>query len=141
MRSLPLPLLTLLSSPILAAAQDSNSTEPRLGAVASQNQVCSDIGIQLLRDGGNAVDAIVGTVFCVGVLNPYHCGIGGGGFVTLRTPEGEYETVDFREMAPAASFQDMYKDDESLSIYGGLARYVPPLYHPENGDDEEKEMC
>jgi gamma-glutamyltranspeptidase/glutathione hydrolase len=97
-------------------------SEPRLGAVASEVDVCSKIGTQLLQDGGNAVDAMVGTVFCVGVIGMYHSGIGGGGFMVLRTSEGEYETVDFREMAPAASSEDMYKDNEDASIYGGLAR-------------------
>ncbi len=123
MHSLSLPLLSLLALPAAAAAaKDYESSDARLGAVASQNQVCSDIGTDLLRRGGNAVDAIVGTVFCVGVLNPYHCGIGGGGFAVVRTPDGGYETVDFREKAPGASFEDMYKDDENLSIFGGLAR-------------------
>lgn len=116
-------LLSLLSSAALVSAKPCNDTQPRRGAVASQNQVCSDIGTQLIKDGGNAVDAIVGTVFCVGVTNMYHCGIGGGGFAVLRTPDGEYETVDFREKAPAKAFEEMYKEDEDLSIYGGLARY------------------
>jgi gamma-glutamyltranspeptidase/glutathione hydrolase len=95
---------------------------PKQGAVASQSTVCSDIGIQLLKDGGNAVDALVGTVFCVGVIGMYHSGIGGGGFLLLRLSDGTYEFVDMRETAPAAAFQDMYKDNENLSIYGGLAR-------------------
>ncbi|UKZ83985.1 hypothetical protein TrVFT333_011801 [Trichoderma virens FT-333] len=98
---------------------------PKQGAVASQSTVCSDIGIQLLKDGGNAVDALVGTVFCVGVIGMYHSGIGGGGFLLLRTSDGTYEFVDMRETAPAAAFQDMYKDNEDLSIYGGLASGVP----------------
>lgn len=67
---------------------------------------------------------MVGTVFCVGVIGMYHSGIGGGGFLTLRTSNGDYETVDFREMAPAGAFEDMYKDNEEASISGGLARLV-----------------
>ncbi|RFU81485.1 gamma-glutamyltranspeptidase [Trichoderma arundinaceum] len=98
---------------------------PKQGAVASQSTVCSEIGIQLLKDGGNAVDALVGTVFCVGVIGMYHSGIGGGGFLLLRLSDGTYEFVDMRETAPAAAFQDMYKDNEDLSIYGGLASGVP----------------
>lgn len=96
----------------------------KLGAVASEVDVCSNIGTQLLRDGGNAVDAMVGTVFCVGVMGMYHSGIGGGGFLVLRTSNGSYETVDFRETAPAAAFEEMYKNNEEASIYGGLARFV-----------------
>ncbi|PNP56287.1 hypothetical protein THARTR1_03812 [Trichoderma harzianum] len=66
---------------------------PKQGAVASQSTVCSEIGIQLLKDGGNAVDALVGTVFCVGVIGMYHSGIGGGGFLLLRTSDGKYDGV------------------------------------------------
>lgn len=99
---------------------------PKLGAVASESAVCSRVGTKLLQDGGNAVDALVGTVFCVGVIGMYHSGIGGGGFLVLRAGDGSYEFVDFRETAPAAAFEEMYKDDENLSLEGGLARYA---YH------------
>ncbi|PNY21216.1 Gamma-glutamyltranspeptidase 1 [Tolypocladium capitatum] len=98
---------------------------PKLGAVASESSVCSRIGTRLLEDGGNAVDALVGTVFCVGVIGMYHSGIGGGGFMVVRTGDGTYEFVDFRETAPAAAFQDMYTNDTIASIYGGLASGVP----------------
>ncbi|KID80328.1 Glutathione hydrolase proenzyme [Metarhizium brunneum] len=98
---------------------------PKLGAVASENSICSRIGTRLLEDGGNAVDALVGTVFCVGVTSMYHSGIGGGGFLLLRSPNGTYEFVDFRETAPAAAFEDMYKGNVNASMYGGLASGVP----------------
>jgi gamma-glutamyltranspeptidase / glutathione hydrolase len=52
----------------------------------------------------------------------YHSGIGGGGFMLVRSSNGSYEFIDFRETAPAASFEDMYKDNVTASIYGGLAR-------------------
>lgn len=55
-------------------------------------------------------------------LGMYHSGIGGGGFMLVRGSNGSYEFIDFRETAPAAAFQDMFKDDPVLSIYGGLAR-------------------
>jgi len=55
----------------------------------------------------------------------YHSGIGGGGFMLVRSSNGSYEFIDFRETAPAAAFQDMYKNNTAASIYGGLARYVP----------------
>lgn len=101
---------------------ETNSTDiPSLGAVASESSVCSKIGIQMLEQGGNAIDALVGTVFCVGVTGMYHSGIGGGGFMLVRDTDGSYEFVDFRETAPAAYFQDMYVNDTDLSLYGGLA--------------------
>ncbi|KND87087.1 Gamma-glutamyltranspeptidase 1 [Tolypocladium ophioglossoides CBS 100239] len=74
---------------------------------------------------GNAVDALVGTVLCVGVIGMYHSGIGGGGFMVIRTSDGTKEFVDFRETAPAAAFEDMYKNNTAASIYGGLASGVP----------------
>lgn len=102
------------------------STPPKLGAVASESDICSKIGVQLLKDGGNAADALVGTVFCIGVVGMYHSGIGGGGFMLVRSSNGTYEFIDFRETAPAAAFEDMYKNNTQASITGGLARYVSP---------------
>ncbi|KAM4066197.1 gamma-glutamyltranspeptidase [Hirsutella rhossiliensis] len=101
------------------------SGAPKLGAVASESDVCSRIGTNLLEDGGNAVDALVGTVFCVGVIGMYHSGIGGGGFMLVRTSNGTYEFVDFRETAPAAAFEDMFHNNTDASMFGGLASGVP----------------
>lgn len=92
------------------------------GAVASESSICSAIGIDLLKHGGNAADALVGTTFCIGVVAMYHSGIGGGGFMLVRAPNRTYEFIDFRETAPAAAFQDMYKNNTRASIFGGLAR-------------------
>lgn len=114
--------LSQLAVAVPTAHFGSNSTHvPSLGAVASESTVCSKIGIEMLEQGGNAVDALVGTVFCVGVIGMYHSGIGGGGFMLVRDPEGSYEFIDFRETAPAAYFEDMYVNDTDLSLYGGLA--------------------
>ncbi|KAI4215143.1 MAG: hypothetical protein LQ351_002458 [Letrouitia transgressa] len=55
----------------------------------------------------------------------YHSGIGGGGFMLVRSSNGSYTFIDFRETAPAAAFQDMYNNDTDLSIFGGLASGVP----------------
>lgn len=121
-QSLALSLLAALPSALAAGTPDCDKGKPRLGAVASEVDVCSEIGADLLKDGGNAIDAMVGTVICVGTIGMYHSGIGGGGFLVLRTDKGEYETVDFRETAPAAAFEEMYKEDEELSRKGGLAR-------------------
>ncbi|KAK8075872.1 gamma-glutamyltranspeptidase [Apiospora hydei] len=98
---------------------------PKLGAVASESSVCSRIGVDLLEAGGNAADALVGTVFCVGVVGMMHSGIGGGGFMLVRASDGTYEFIDFREVAPAAAFEDMYKNNTDASLYGGLASGVP----------------
>ena len=95
----------------------------QLGAVASENRACSQIGIDLLNAGGNAADALLGTVFCVGVVDCHHSGIGGGGFALARSTNGSYEAIDFRESAPAAAHEDMFKDNVLRSLFGGLARY------------------
>ncbi|KAK2031174.1 gamma-glutamyltransferase 1 [Colletotrichum zoysiae] len=116
-------LLLGVAQPALAAPR--NVTVPRLGAVASESNVCSTIGARLLKQGGNAADATVGTVLCVGVIGMYHSGIGGGGFMLVRSPNGTYEFIDFRETAPAAAFEDMYKNNTEASEIGGLASGVP----------------
>lgn len=66
--------------------------------------------------------------FCVGVIGMYHSGIGGGGFMLVRSKTGKYEFIDFRETAPAAAFQTMYSpplSNSNYSLYGGLASGVP----------------
>ncbi|KYK56733.1 hypothetical protein DCS_03739 [Drechmeria coniospora] len=82
-------------------------------------------GRDLLVRGGNAVDALVGTTFCVGVVGMYHAGIGGGGFAMIRDADGRYEAVDFRESAPAAAHEDMYQGNIHGSIHGGLSVAIP----------------
>jgi len=77
------------------------------------------------RTQGNAADAMVGTTLCVGVIGMYHSGIGGGGFMLVRSAKGEYEAIDFRETAPAAAYEDMYENNTIGSILGGLASAVP----------------
>lgn len=109
----------------LAAPVAATNGDAKLGAVASEKTQCSQIGTDLLLAGGNAADAAVGTTFCVGVLGMVHSGLGGGGFMLVRAPDGAYEYIDFRETAPAAAFEDMYKDNVNQSLYGGLASGVP----------------
>ena len=115
--TLPLPTASGLNQAPLG------SHERNRGAVASENGVCSQIGIELMKAGGNAADALVGTVFCVGVVDCHHSGPGGGGFALARSSNRSYETIDFRESAPRASHQNMFRDNINASIYGGLARF------------------
>lgn len=83
----------------------------QLGAVASESSICSEIGIDMLKLGGNAADSLVATVLCVGVVGMYHSGIGGGGFMLVRSPNGTFEDIDFREKAPAAASENMYNNN------------------------------
>ncbi|KAL8932446.1 MAG: hypothetical protein Q9216_006831 [Gyalolechia sp. 2 TL-2023] len=114
-----------LPQPLVKRNAAQHRESDKLGAAASESAVCSRIGVNLLKDGGNAADALVGTVFCIGVIGMYHSGIGGGGFMLVRASNASYTFIDFRETAPAAAFQDMYNNDTDLSIYGGLASGVP----------------
>ncbi|KAI9669940.1 MAG: hypothetical protein M1831_006976 [Alyxoria varia] len=129
-------LITLSALPFVSALPSNDrpsqglprfhkSFEPKLGAAASADLECSGIGTNALRAGGNAADAFVATVFCIGVKAMYHSGIGGGGFMLVRGPTGDYEFIDFRETAPAAASKDMYKDNYEGSKFGGLASGVP----------------
>ncbi|KAJ3073483.1 hypothetical protein HDU98_001411 [Podochytrium sp. JEL0797] len=94
-------------------------------AVASENGICSVIGVATLKKGGSSVDAAIATSLCIGVTNSFSSGIGGGGFMLVRNVTGGYEFVDFRETAPAAAFMDMYKDDPTKASVGGLSIAVP----------------
>ncbi|KAF2090814.1 gamma-glutamyltranspeptidase [Saccharata proteae CBS 121410] len=120
-------ITSLLGSQVALAHPQSyhHGADAKLGAVASESSVCSNIGIDMLKRGGTAADALVGTVLCVGVIGMYHSGIGGGGFMVVRGSNGSYEHIDFRETAPAAAYEDMYNNNTDASLYGGLASGVP----------------
>lgn len=124
MRSFTFGLAGLILAGTGRAAPAQTETN-KLGAVSSENYICSQIGVGLLQAGGSAADAMVGTVFCVGVVAPYHSGIGGGGFMLVRGSNGTYEFIDFRETMPAAGTQDMYNNNTMASLIGGLASGVP----------------
>jgi gamma-glutamyltranspeptidase/glutathione hydrolase len=99
-------------------------------AVASDHAAASAAGVELLRAGGNAVDAACATALALGVTIPHASGIGGGGFaVVYLAREHKVVTLDFREKAPAAIKPELYfregKPDSRLSVRGGLAVAVP----------------
>ena len=99
------------------------------GAVASPDQYGAVVAEQVLRNGGNAVDAAVATAFALAVTYPEAGNIGGGGFMTIWF-EGNPYFLDYRETAPAAAHRDMYLDDdgqiiENLSLIGAKASGIP----------------
>ncbi|KAF3924841.1 Gamma-glutamyltransferase [Orbilia brochopaga] len=96
------------------------------GAVNSDVATCSEIGVSMLRDhNGTAVDAAIATALCIGVVNMYASGIGGGGFMVIRAPDGRSLSVNFRETAPGAATRDMFTHDPLLARRGGLAVGTP----------------
>lgn len=97
----------------------------RHGAVAADHGRCSEMGLSILRRGGNAADACVTTALCEGVLNPMASGIGGGGFINIMLPNGTAEIIDAREFAPSGATEKMFKDNASAAVMGGLAIAVP----------------
>src|ERR1700675_3524492 len=84
--------------------------------VASVHELASRAGIEMLRSGGNAVDAAVATGFALAVVHPQAGNLGGGGFLLLRNASGETHFIDFREKAPAAATENMYLDAQGNVI-------------------------
>jgi len=102
-----------------------------VGTVVASHQIAVDIGMTVLKSGGNAVDAAMATGLALGVVDQFNSGIGGGGFILIRLADGTVYTIDGRETAPAAATWDMYiqngKFDSQLSQLGPLAVGVPGI--------------
>lgn len=98
--------------------------------VVSARVEASRIGVEVLRGGGNAFDAMIATDLALVVAYPFAGNIGGGGFMVFRTKKGEVGSLDYREKAPLAAHRDMYLDENGeivpgLSTLGALAVGVP----------------
>ncbi len=118
--------------PIRSTAQiPSGLNQGKQGMVVSAHPLASAAGLQMLQAGGNAVDAAVATTFAISVAEPYSAGIGGGGFLLLRSGQtGAIKALDFRERAPLAATRNMYLNAQGkvrpkLSTDGYLAVGVP----------------
>jgi gamma-glutamyltranspeptidase/glutathione hydrolase len=99
------------------------------GMVVSTDELASRIGVDIMRSGGNAVDAAVAVHFALAVVNPEAGNIGGGGFMVTRMADGTAAALDFREKAPFAATRDMFLDETGnltqKSVIGHLAAGVP----------------
>jgi gamma-glutamyltranspeptidase/glutathione hydrolase len=117
-RTLALSVLAFLAAPLAGAG--SAPVRARNGMVVSQNAIASQVGMEVLMAGGNAVDAAVATAFALAVVHPAAGNLGGGGFLLVRHATGEAAVYDFREEAPAAASPTMFLKD---------GRYSSELHH------------
>jgi len=102
------------------------STTSSRGAIATDNALCSDVGLDMLNRGGNAIDAAVAACLCLGVLSPASSGIGGGAYIlTFNSTAQTTSFLDSRETAPASASPSMFDSNPSLSQDGGLAVATP----------------
>ena len=115
MRLLHALLLLAASAAVPSAEAGSVPVRARNGMVVSQNAIASQVGMEVMLAGGNAVDAAVATAFALAVVHPTAGNIGGGGFLLLRPAKGPAAVYDFREQAPAAATPTMFLKDGKYS--------------------------
>ncbi|NCC59036.1 MAG: gamma-glutamyltransferase, partial [Synergistales bacterium] len=101
-------VFALLLSAGAAFAVDANEVYSENGMVSSAHELASKAGVEILQNGGNAIDAAIATMLALNVVEPNASGIGGGGFTTIRFAEtGEVVELDYREVAPLSATRDM----------------------------------
>ena len=118
---------------IISCNESQKETISKNGMVSSAHPIASKVGIDILKNGGNAFDAAIGVHFALSVVYPNAGNIGGGGFAVYRLNDGEVGSLDFREKAPMKSYRDMYISntqdestvDDKKSKIGHLASGVP----------------
>ena len=125
------PLFALLILLVIAPAREGLGAPPsggefapvqaRHGMVASSSALASNAGVEIMKEGGNAIDAAVATGFALAVLHPQAGNIGGGGFMLIRLHDGATHFIDYREAAPAKATATMYQDT-SGKVIPGLSR-------------------
>lgn len=117
------PVGDRLGQPDLHPSKD-NLAVGHHGMVACDVPLCSKMGTDILKRGGNAADAAVTVALCIGSINSHSSGIGGGSYI-VSANGGETLSIDAREMAPAKAHKNMYENVPLLSQFGGLAIAVP----------------
>lgn len=123
-------LALILCVPVLSHSQGLRPTHAAKAMVVSVHHDASDAGVEVLKKGGNAVDAAVATGFALAVVHPAAGNIGGGGFMLFRSASGDVHFLDYREKAPMAATATMYQDAAgnvvpNLSTVGYKANGVP----------------
>jgi gamma-glutamyltranspeptidase / glutathione hydrolase len=107
----------VLSGCLSGSLSKNNSAEYKNGMVVSAHPSSSKVGLDILKKGGNAVDAAVAVQFALAVVYPGAGNLGGGGFMVYRSASGELATLDFREKAPLLASRDMYLDSAGNVYY------------------------
>ncbi len=125
-----IPALALLAALLALPAYALTAVAGRNGMVASSEPLASQVGVEILQAGGNAVDAAVAVGFTLAVTFPQAGNLGGGGFMLIRMASGDSIVVDYREQAPAAATRVMYQDAQGnlipdASTRGARAAAVP----------------
>ncbi len=125
-----LVLASLLLCTVVTQAASREAVHAAGGMVASRSALASEVGADILRQGGNAIDAAVATGFALAVTHPSAGNLGGGGFMVIRLADGTLISNDHRERAPAAATRDMFLDADGefiadLSTKTHLASGVP----------------
>lgn len=129
--NLVFPVLLIFASPAFAQNYTvQKKTDCSKGAVVSAHPLASQVGLSILKKGGNAIDAAIATQLALAVVYPGAGNIGGGGFMVAHLKSGNNITLDYREKAPAKASRDMYLDEKgepqmNLSQDGHLAAGVP----------------
>ncbi|HEY0762333.1 MAG TPA: gamma-glutamyltransferase [Pyrinomonadaceae bacterium] len=108
-------LVVALNVPVTMAREP---VRARHGMVASTNEVASQVGVDIMKRGGNAVDAAIAVAFALAVTHPAAGNLGGGGFMMIRLNDGRTTAIDYREMAPASSHRNVYLDKNGNLIEG-----------------------
>jgi gamma-glutamyltranspeptidase / glutathione hydrolase len=101
-----------------AAAASRDPVRARHGIIASTSQIASQVGVDVMKRGGNAVDAAIAVAFALAVTYPAAGNLGGGGFMMIRMRNGKTVAIDYREMAPAAAHRNVYLDKDGNLIQG-----------------------
>lgn len=101
-----------------ALAASREPVRARHGIVASTNEIASSVGSDIMKLGGNAVDAAIAVAFALAVTHPAAGNLGGGGFMMIRLKDGRTTAIDYREMAPAAATRNIYLDKDGNVIKG-----------------------
>ena len=117
-RKIVLLLVWVLTFVNVSHAAPREPVRARHGMVASTNEVASRAGVEIMKRGGNAVDAAIAVAFALAVTHPAAGNLGGGGFMMIRLKDGRTTAIDYREMAPAAAHRDVYLDKNGNLIEG-----------------------